>query len=226
MERLQAAFRCLGYLLPRSTRPDGTLDGIFGGEVAEVVQAFELVVDLESTSRSAGRAAVDVERRSSPDFLLGHAMAAAGLVPLIKALIYWLVVAVGLIILIYLVEEALPTVVDRIRARVQDAINELTALRRAVEALPAIELAACGPQYDRLIDVINTIVTRLQSPVAKRPNRTFLRNLERLLQDLEDALNALSVCLPGGLVEAGVEVARDLVNDLRRRLGLVKKPGP
>lgn len=42
VRRLQGALVQVGFRMPRSTRPDGTFDGVYGGETVEVVQQFQL----------------------------------------------------------------------------------------------------------------------------------------------------------------------------------------
>lgn len=42
VRRLQGALVQVGFRMPRSTRPDGTFDGVYGGETVEIVQQFQL----------------------------------------------------------------------------------------------------------------------------------------------------------------------------------------
>lgn len=52
---LQRALRLLGYPLPRSFKPDGSADGIFGAETERVVHGFEFYNDLTVDVGIAGQ---------------------------------------------------------------------------------------------------------------------------------------------------------------------------
>ena len=91
------------------------------------------------------------------------------------------------------------TISDALRALIEfcrKALEKITQARERVKELEKTSPNApsCKPQFDEVHRILNTMATRLNSPVAQNPGSAFLNGLLKLANELLEAMQKLLEC--------------------------------
>lgn len=127
-----------------------------------------------------------------------HALLGAGaLLLLLVQIILAVLIAVAVIKILWDLSRPLADAVQSLLILIQQAITSVTQARTRIREIARTHprAAPCMPHFDTIIDLLNQMARRLNSPASRAPTRQFFDRLLQLAQSLVNALDALIQCL-------------------------------